>query len=437
MTLMQIATTPMAATPGDQAEHVQAARASRPAPALQRVVYVVSQFPCLSETFIVREINALVAQGVDVRILSLKPTSGDSLPGGSAALLDRVRHPQKWQRSLAGVVQAVRRNPGVVARVVSAIARDSWRRPTVVLKCLVALFRGLEHVPWLLRFDPQFIHAHWATYPTTVAWALGGVVGRPFGFTCHAHDIFVERQLLARKIEEAALAVTISHFNVQWLSDYTTPAAAGKLKVVHCGVDLDGVPWQPDGREPASILAVGRLDPIKGFATLVEAAAVLQRREVDFNCRLIGAGPLGASLRHLADRLGVSGRIHFAGAQPPDVVRDWMSTATLFALPAQVSDDGNRDGIPVALMEAMASGCPVISTRVSGIPELIDDQRHGLLVQSGDPVALADAIERLLADPTLRRRLAVDARLRIEQAFDARKEASRLLAYMAEAAHGA
>lgn len=433
---VQIATTPMAASSDDHQDPVQGTQAIKAAPPLQRAIYVVSQFPCLSETFIVREINALIEQGVDVRILSLKPTSGDLLPGGSAALLDRARHPQRLHRSVANVIRAVRRNPGAVARVISAIVGDSWRRPTVVLKCMVALFRGLEHVPWLLRFDPQFIHAHWATYPTTVAWALGEVLGRPFGFTCHAHDIFVERQLLARKIEEAALAVTISQFNVQWLSAYATPAAAGKLKVVHCGVDLDRAPWQPDGREPASILAVGRLDPIKGFATLVEAAALLKSRNVEFNCRLIGSGPLDGSLRRLADRLGVADRIHFAGAQPPDVVRDWMSTATLFALPSEVAADGNRDGIPVVLMEAMASGCPVISTRVSGIPELIEDQRHGVLVEERDPVALADAIQHLLADPDLRRRLAADARVRVEQAFDARKEATRLQGYMAEVAHG-
>lgn len=407
--------------------------AARP---LQRAIYVVSQFPCLSETFIVREINTLIEQGVDVRILSLKPDCGDSLPSGSAALLDRARHPQPIRRALADVVQAVRLNPGAVMHALAAIVHDSWRRPKVVLKSMVALFRGLEHVPWLRRFDPQIIHAHWATYPATVAWVLGGVLERPFGFTCHAHDIFVERQLLARKIEEAALAITISRFNVDWLCKHATPAAGRKFKVVHCGVDLDRSPWQSTGRATASILAVGRLDPIKGFGTLIGALALLRKRDVDFDCRLIGSGPLEGSLRRLAAELGVAERIHFAGAQPQDVVRDWMSTATLFALPSQVTADGNRDGIPVALMEAMASGCPVISTRVSGIPELIEDGRHGVLVEERDPAALADAIQQLLADPDLRRRLAADARVRVEHAFDARKEATRLHGYMAEAVHG-
>jgi glycosyltransferase involved in cell wall biosynthesis len=268
-----------------------------------------------------------------------------------------------------------------------------------------------------------------------VAWALGGVLGRPFGFTCHAHDIFIERQLLPRKIEEAALAVTISRFNVEWLCAHATPLAARKLKVVHCGVDLARMPWQPDGREPRGILAVGRLDPIKGFDTLIEALALLRARGVDFHCRVIGAGPLGAELRALAARRGLAAQVEFAGPQTQDVVRAWMRSATLFALPSQVAADGNRDGIPVALMEAMASGCPVVSTRVSGIPELIADTEHGMLVEPRDPVALAAALQRLLADPALRQRLATGARAQVERGFDARKEAARLHGYMTAAVH--
>jgi glycosyltransferase involved in cell wall biosynthesis len=128
--------------------------------------------------------------------------------------------------------------------------------------------------------------------------------------------------------------------------------------------------------------------------------------------------------------------IDFAGAQTQEVVRGSMNSATLFVLPSQVAEDGNRDGIPVALMEAMASGCPVVSTRVSGIPELIEDSRDGILVSERDPAALADAIQRLLEEPELRTRLAARARVRIEHAFDARKEATRLHGYMTEVARG-
>lgn len=413
-----------------RSESAAVAKPVQPRVPLQRVVYVVSQFPCLSETFIVREIDGLLAQGVDVRIVSLKRDAGDRLPDGSEGLLDRAWHPQPAGAALGAVARTVARNPGPVLRGIAAIAADTWSRPTIALKSLAALYRGLEQVPRLQRFAPQVIHAHWATYPATVAWVLGMLLDTPFGFTCHAHDIFVERQLLARKIRDAALAVTISRFNVEWLREHAAPEAPDKLRIVHCGVDLARNAWRPDGREPASLIAVGRLDPIKGFDVLVEAMALLQRAGIAARCRLIGAGPLEQSLRTLAAARGVAHCIDFAGAQPQSSVRQALDAATVFVLPAQVAADGNRDGIPVALMEAMASGCAVVSTRVSGIPELIEDGVNGVLVEPRDPQALADAIANLLADPVLRRKFAEQARARIEEQFDARKEALRMHAYM-------
>ena len=404
-------------------------------PELKRVVYVVSLFPSLSETFIVREINTLIERGVNVQIISLKKPSRDLQQTDAENLLDRVHYPNSIARAMRDVMAAFRLNRGAVLRALALILADSWRRPDVALKSVVTLFRALEHVPWLQRFDAQLIHAHWATYPSTAAWALGCVLGRPFSFTCHAHDIFIEKQLLARKIREAALAVTISRHNVDWLRTHATPLAEQKLKVVHCGVDMEHSPCRTQHREARSMLAVGRLDPVKGFETLIDAIALLHKRGIDLDCRLVGSGPLDPMLRRRAEKLGVASRIEFAGPQTQECIRKWMSTATLFVLPSQVAANGNRDGIPVALMEAMASGCPVVSTRVSGIPELIEHDQDGVLVEQRDPVALADAIARLLESNDLRQRLAAGARTRIETEFDARKEAGRLHVLMTEAAN--
>ncbi|KAF1710003.1 hypothetical protein CSC70_10035 [Pseudoxanthomonas kalamensis DSM 18571] len=406
-------------------------------PPLQRVVYIVSLFPCWSETFIVREINALVENGVDVRIISLKSPSESLVQADATALMDRVRHPKTLWSVFAGLVSAFLRSPGQTLSTFATIIAGNWRKPVVLGKSLAAWARGLEHVDWLRDFDPQVIHAHWATYPSTAAWTLSRVLCRPFSFTSHAHDIFIERQLIARKIEDAALAVTISRFNVGWLSERETPLADKKLKIIHCGVDLERNPWNPDGREPGQILAVGRLDPIKGFATLIEALALLRERGIDFHCHLLGSGPLEGELRQLARQRGVGEHVEFAGAQPQDVVRSWMTQASMFVLPSEVAEDGNRDGIPVALMEAMATGCPVISTRVSGIPELIEDGAQGLLVEERQPRALADAMQRLLADAALSTRIVDAARVKIESEFDARKEARRLQKHMEAIAYGA
>jgi len=404
------------------------------APPLRRVLYVVSQFPSWSETFIVREIHALIDEGVDVRILSLKRGDGTMVQADAAALLDRARQPPGGFAAIAGVSRALLARPLAVASVARDIVAGLWRQPGVLLKSLGTLARVLAELAWLERFDPRFIHAHWSTYPTTAAWALSRLTGRPFGFTCHAHDVFRNHHLLPRKIEEAALAVTISRHNVDWLDRNITPLASRKLEVVHCGVDLREIPWQPDGRDDGAIVAVGRLAPEKGFRTLVRALALLHRDGIAFRCRIIGEGPDRGTLEALVDQHGLAGQVELAGAQPQEAVRAALASASVFALPCEVAPNGSRDGIPVALMEAMASGCAVLSCPVSGVPELIGDGVHGLLAREGDPASLAAALRRLLRDAVLRRRLVETARRRIETEFDVRAESGRLHELMRRAA---
>jgi glycosyltransferase involved in cell wall biosynthesis len=220
--------------------------------------------------------------------------------------------------------------------------------------------------------------------------------------------------------------VTISRHNVDWFSRNVSPGAERKLEVVHCGVDLEHIAWRPDGRSEGLIIGVGRLQPIKGFDTLIEALALARRNGAIFRCKLIGEGPMRAELEPQVQSHGLRDHVEFMGAQPQESVREWLEKASIFALPCQVSADGGRDGIPVALMEAMASGCAVVSCRTSGVPELISHDEHGLLVAERDAFALSTALQRLLDDSFLRRRLATAARARIEQQFDARKEARKL-----------
>lgn len=395
-------------------------------PPLRRVVYVVSQFPSWSETFIVREIHALLEARVDVRIVSLKHSHETMVQADAAALLDRVHQPPGWAATLGGSLRALSRHPVRTLRAVAAIATDTWRTPTVLIKSMGTLARTLCQLPWLEEFNPQFIHAHWSTYPTTAAWAFSQVTGRPFGFTCHAHDVFRNQQMLPRKIRDAALAVTISRHNVDWLDQHVSPLASRRLHVVHCGVDLRQIPWSASDRSGNRILGVGRLSPEKGFHTLVEALAQLRDGGVPFACTVIGEGPARQGLQALIDRLGLQQQVTLAGAQPQEVVRSALASATVFTLPCQIAANGSRDGIPVALMEAMASGCPVVSCPVSGVPELIANEVHGLLAREGDAASLAQALRRLLEDPSLRNRMAIAARQRVEVEFDARSEAFKL-----------
>ncbi|WP_190285776.1 glycosyltransferase [Montanilutibacter psychrotolerans] len=387
---------------------------------------MVSQFPSLSETFIVREIHALIDEGVDVRILSLKRSTESMVQADSAALLDRVRQPPGLLATVGLAVRAMVTHPRRVVGATATIVADTWRTPTVLAKSLGTLMRSLCQLSWLRQFDPQFIHAHWSTYPTTAAWTLARVMSRPFGFTCHAHDVFRNQQLLPRKIADAALAITISRHNVDWLDRNVSTLAPRKLKVVHCGVDLRQIPWQADNRTGNRIVGVGRLSPEKGFHTLIDALALLRDGGTAFHCTVIGEGPARQDLQAAIERHRLQHHVTLAGAQPQEVVRAALATATVFTLPCQIAANGSRDGIPVALMEAMASGCPVVSCPVSGVPELIGHDVHGLLAEERSATALARALRRLLEDAPLRTRLSIAARQRIELEFDARKEAIKL-----------
>lgn len=396
----------------------------------QRVLYVVSLFPCWSETFIVREIATLVASGVDVRVLSLKHPSEAMVQPDAQALLDRVWHPQVRSRAWSKRLAVLCSQPLTIAPLLLQQIAGLWRQPLVLLKSIYALLRGVEHLAAIRQFDPDFIHAHWATYPSTVALALARLSGKPWGFTCHAHDIFVDNQLLATKLEGATMPVTISRFNVDYLAERITPIARQRLQVVHCGVDLPAFDFSRDDRDDDLLIAVGRLDPIKGFDVLLKALGELAQAGVAFRCRIIGEGPQRAELEQLIAQQQLAERVQLLGARPQAEVRALLHAATIFVLPSAVAADGNRDGIPVALMEAMAVGAPVISTRVSGIPELIADDVNGLLVDGGDAVGLASALQRLLGDPELRDRYAAQARETVQREFDAEIEASKLRAAM-------
>ncbi|HVZ75545.1 MAG TPA: glycosyltransferase family 4 protein [Polyangia bacterium] len=391
-----------------------------------RLLYVVSLFPCWSETFIVREITGLIAAGADVRILSLKAPHEKLVQPAAEALLPRARHPLGPAPAALARGRAIATHPLSFASSLAQITRGLAHKPVDLAKSVEALARGAEQLDWVRGFDPHVIHAHWGTFPSTVAWALARVLDKPFGFTCHAHDIFVNDHLMKVKIESAAVPVTISRFNVEYLAQHVTPLARERLEVVHCGVDLPAVSFKEGGREPGLILAVGRLDPIKGFDVLVDAIAILAKEGKRARVKLVGSGPLEGDLKARIAQHGLGDSFQLVGALKEAEVRAALHEASIFCLPSVVTSTGDRDGIPVSLMEAMAAGTPVVSTRVSGIPELVDDGREGLLVPERDARALARAIATLLDDPARGAAFATEARKKVERDFDARVESKKM-----------
>lgn len=391
-----------------------------------RVVYFVSLFPCWSETFIVREIHELLKRGVDVRIVSLKPASEKMVQSDAAALLDRVMYPPTGLTAAARVLKALLAHPLRSVSELWGLLGSLATHPEALAKSIVVWWRALAMLPDIQDVVPHHLHAHWATYPSTAAMIVAGRTGIPFSFTAHAHDIFLEDHLLLAKMRRAAFGVTISDFNRRYLAERVSPIALERMRIVHCGVSPSGYAFQPEGRKPGLVMSVGRLDHIKGFPHLIEACRLLVERGVAFECVVIGDGPLRASLEAQIASAGLGGHVRLLGACRQEQVREYLHASSVFALPSVVTERGDRDGIPVALMEAMACGTPVVSTTVSGIPELVEHGVSGLLAAPGDAAALADCIERALTEPDAARAMARRARQKVEADFDVSIESGKL-----------
>ncbi len=391
-----------------------------------RVVYFVSLFPCWSETFIVREIQELIKLGVDVRIVSLKHPLEKLVQSDANALLDRVIYPPSNARCAAQVLRRLARQPLREGQDLWMICRGLWRQPAALAKTLAVWWRTLGLMPQVQALAPDHLHAHWATYPSTSALLVSLRTGLPFSFTAHAHDIFLEDHLLAQKLRHAAFGVTISEFNRRFLADKLRTTVPDRLRIVHCGVSPSAFHFNGHGRLPGSLIAVGRLDEIKGFEYLIDACRLLRDRGLTFQCRIIGDGPLRDLLQRQIDANGLQTQVSLLGALPQESVREHLDRASVFVLPAVVTQRGDRDGIPVALMEAMAVGLPAVSTRVSGIPELLEHGVSGLLAEPRDANDLAHCIQRMLDDPQAARAMALRARLTVERDFDVATETRKL-----------
>jgi glycosyltransferase involved in cell wall biosynthesis len=386
-----------------------------------RIGYVLKRFPRYSETFVVTEVLAHEAAGWEVEIFSLRPPIDTHFQD----LLAKVRAPVRYLPSegtrpvdfWAALQEARRALPMGWTALDAARDEPAGDVYQALLLALEVRRRGIEH-----------LHAHFATVASTVAGLAARMAGVPFTFTAHAKDIYhdtVRPDDLRRKLTEAAAVVTVSDFNLAHLRDTYGPAAAGVWRVYN-GLDLDRFPYREPRVRPPRVVSVGRLVEKKGFDVLINAASLLAEGGVDFTVDILGNGELEEELRRQIEALGLAARVRLMGPRPQAEVARAVAEAAAFAAPCVVGRDGNRDGLPTTLLEAMALGTPCVSTDVTGIPEVVRDGETGLVVPQNDASALAFALKRLLSDPELRLDLAARARRQIERDFDARRNGAQL-----------
>jgi glycosyltransferase involved in cell wall biosynthesis len=285
------------------------------------------------------------------------------------------------------------------------------------------------YAAWHLRSDPgQHLHAHFIDRAATVALVAGRLLGIPYSVTSHASDIYVGPVLLREKLAGAKFVATCTGYNRSYLAQYGSQLFDHKLLCIYHGLETDRYTraQRPIG-DQAVILTVGQLKERKGFAYLVEACQALKARGLDFECRIVGEGPLRPELEEQIRRLGLEGRVHLLGALPHEEVIEQYQQATVFALPAVLGSDGDRDGIPNVILEALSMELPVVSTRHSGVPEVVEDGIDGLLVEPADSQALAVALERLICDGEMRSALGSAGRKIVAERFDPETNTRRLL----------
>ena len=402
-----------------------------------RLAYLVSRFPSVSETFVLRELDAVAgAPDVELDLHSLFPAHPESIVHPAARpWTARLQRPRA-RECIAALAWWLRRRPLALVAVTGAVVAGYARRPRVLPRALVALAPAAAHARRMQRADVDHVHAHFASYPALGAWVIWRLAGIPYSFTAHAHDIFIHQAMLARKAGDAAFVVAISRFNQRFLCDRAGPRRP-TVHVVHCGVHPERLPFRVrrvESGQPPVLVCVAALRPAKGHSVLLRALADAPPPLAEARLELVGDGPSRPELEALAERLGVASRVTFHGSLTENGVAGVLGGADVFVLPSVIAPDGDMEGIPVALMEALATGLPAVATRHSGVPELIEDGVTGYLAEPGDPASLRGALLRALQreDPDA---LARAGRTLIEHEFDVERSAAALLAlFRAQAA---
>lgn len=404
-----------------------------------RIAHFLSGFPVLSETFVLDEIRAFAEAGFENVVVSLRRCQKgceapfDLLPKGRTAqdlnlvqclYPHRTFSPVETSRSSS---YPKRDGKASLAAVLMEMITAGVSYPAELPKMFASAIRIGQLASSLRQLGIDHCHAHFAHYPTDLAWGCARLLGIPFSYNAHSYDLWNYQAHKKQRARAADRIFPVSTLNQKHLLEYLTVAADDqkKIQVIRCGIHLDDYPFEPirarNDPSPPILLGVGRLVDTKGFAGLILAGKILAEQGIKHVIHIIGDGPERQNLEKLAARgCSSSSRVLFSGSLPRAEVRQHQLEASVVVQPCCQGKNG-LDGIPVVLMEAMALGTPVVSTQFAAIPELIESGAEGFLVEVGNPLQLAHAIRCMLEDNNLRLSMVHQARKKIEAQFDARK----------------
>jgi len=395
-----------------------------------RVAYILLWFPEPTQTFILDEVNTLVRLGLDLEVFSLYGPQPPRLLEGMALPEALITHLGIASLGflLRELAQLKRHWGSEAVSILRQVLLRRWRSWETAGEAFWAALAGPHLARRFLAAGIGHIHAPWANGPATAAWVASRLSGIPFSFCSHAHDIYPPDGALEEKIAAASLVRVISEVNRHYLEGLF-PQAAEKIVTIRCGVPLNLTTVSPRSlNSPYRFLAIGRLLPKKGFPVLLAACRQLRDQGLDFRLSIAGDGPQQNLLLRLVQEYKLSQQVSLLGSVPHRQVPALLGQTDLFIMPCTVDKTGDRDGIPVVILEAMAHEVPVVATSVSGIPEAVHPGETGWLTPPDDPRALAAAILEALRDaPECQRRVKLAKEL-VGREFDSIKNYSRLKA---------
>ena len=389
----------------------------------------MSRFPKLTETFILYEILALQELGVQVEVYPLVRERTSVMQPEHAAVVARAHYqPFISLPILLSQLYFLARRPGAYLSTLAAVIRATWGSRNFLVGA-IGIFPKAAHIARLLERElVTHVHCHFANHPAVAGFIIRRLAGIPFSFTAHGSDLHVDRHMLCQKVREARFVVPISSFNREVIVGECGEAHRHKLVVIHCGVDTSVFRPNPAPRsdDRFTILCIGTLHEVKGQTYLVEACRLLDEKGIDFTCHLVGDGEDREALTRQIGEAGLTGRVVLHGQRTRTEIAELLSRTDVLVAPSVPTSEGKREGIPVVLMEAMSSGVPVVASDLSGIPELVEDGRTGLLAPPRDAAAIARCLIELHEDRELRDRLGTAAREKVCREFDVRSNAAQL-----------
>lgn len=389
----------------------------------KKIAYIVSRFPTVSETFILYEIIELQKRGAEIDIFPLIHQRESVSHAEVKLLIPHVHYPSIFSlNTIRDHFYWFRKNPTTYARTIWDGLIKNIRSLKFLSRAIVIIFLSAQFARRIEEAGIEQIHAHSAAHPTLMAYMVSRLTRIPYSFTAHSSDIYFDQTMLDEKLDCARFVVTISEYNRKLLENIRPDLPAGKIKVIHCGIDP--TKFQKKSMQPLSnsfnIICVARLEYIKGHQYLIEACALLKAQNVDFNCQLIGDGELHSQIQEQINRLSLTDTVRILGFQPHQQVLEFMVQADVLVLPSI------SEGIPVAAMEAMATGLPVIATSVTGVPELVKNGVTGLLVPSQNSEALFEALLKLYNSRQLRQSMGKAGQEKVIDEFNLQSSAAVL-----------